>query len=280
MRPPPVARPHGTAAERPGTVPAASIGEGVLDAVAGGFAGRVISVFDGGFYVSGPSQNLFAVLGPQSWAGPLHLVAAELSELPDRHAPVTVADGVLNAGRTRIGVDPDRRWAPRLPERLRAGAAAWRGVADPVDPDLAPVWQAVTDDVRRGDLAAASDRLFGRGAGLTPSGDDVLAGILLVGAMDPPCREPLGRLARSARTTALSRAYLRWAAAGQSIQPAHALLDAAAAGSCNGMDRAARSLAAVGATSGRALVAGIALAATELSRTEVTRTMVSRPAVG
>ncbi len=274
MRPPAVTRPHGTAAAaldaapasyaRERVVEAASVGEGVLEAVSDGFAGRVGGVFDGGWYILGPSQTVFAVLGPQSWAGPLHLVAAELPELPNRHDEVTVAGGILEAGRTRIRLDADKRWAPRLPERLAADAAAWHGMADPVDPELGAVWDAVTGDVRRGDLAAAARRLQGRGAGLTPSGDDVLAGILLVCAMDPACRGALGRLARSARTTALSRAYLRWAAEGQSIQPAHTLLDAAADGDPNAMGRAARSLAAVGATSGRSLIAGVALAATEL----------------
>ena len=274
MRPPAVARPHGTAAAaleaapasyaRERVVEAASVGEGVLEAVSDGFAGRVGGVFDGGFYVLDPLQAVFAVLGPQCWAGPLHLVAAELPELPNRHDEVTVAGGILEAGRTRIRVDADKRWAPRLPERLAADAAAWHGMADPVDPELDGVWDAVTGDVRRGDLAAAARRLQGRGAGLTPSGDDMLAGMLLVCAMDPACRGALGRLARSARTTALSSAYLRWAAEGQSIQPAHTLLDAAADGDPNAMGRAARSLAAVGATSGRALIAGVALAATEL----------------
>ena len=320
MRPPAVARPHGTAAAaldaapvsyaRERVVDAASVGEGVLQAVSDRFAGRVSGVFDGGFYVleaeqvgvrilptrarpwperpvsaanksgrhplstpsgaahprdlSGSEQAVFAVLGPRSWAGPLHLVAAELPGLPGRHDEVTVTDGILEAGRTRIRVDADKRWAPRLPERLAADAAAWRSVADPVDPDLAPVWEAVTSDVRLGDLAAVFDRLAGRGAGLTPSGDDVLAGIALVCAMDRGRRDALTELAGGARTTALSRAYLRWAAEGQSIQPAHALLDAAADGDPNAMGRAARSLAAVGGTSGRALIAGVALAATEL----------------
>ena len=260
-------------------MPVVSVGDGVLDAMSGGFAGRVEGVFDGGFYVSGPSQSVFAVLGPQSWAGPLHLVAEELPALPARHDSVAISGGVLAAGRTRVRVDPNRRWAPRLPARLSAGPEAWHGIAEPVDPDLDPVWGAVTGDVRRGDLAAVFGRLQGRGAGLTPSGDDMLAGILLVGAINPECRGALDRLARSARTTALSRAYLRWAAAGQSIEPAHALLDAAAARDREGMRRAARSLAAVGATSGRALVAGVALAATELPPTALAPTMAPRPAV-
>ena len=254
-----------------------SVGEGVLDATSDGFAGRVEGVFDGGFYVSGPSQTVFAVLGPQSWPGPLHLVAEEMPVMPARHDAVTVSGGVLAAGQVRARVDPNRRWAPRLPARLNVSPEAWHALADRVDPDLDSVWGAVTGDVRRGDLAAAFSRLQGRGAGLTPSGDDVLAGILLVCAINPGCHGALGRLARSARTTALSLAYLRWAAAGQSIQPAHALLDAASAGDRGRMGRAARSLVAVGATSGRALVAGIALAATELPPTALAPTMAPRP---
>ena len=235
--------------------------------------------FDDGFYVSGSVAEVFAVMGPRHWPGPLHLVAGEMAELPAVHERARVTDGTLVAGPVCVPLDGCRRWAPSLPERLQADPEAWHGLAAGVDIELAPVWEAVGHDLRRGDLAAVSGRLAGRGPGLTPSGDDMLAGVLLVCAMDPACRGALGRLARSARTTTLSRAYLRWAAEGQSVQPAHALLDAAAAGDLNAMGRAARSLAAVGATSGRALMAGMALAATELPRTEVTRTMVSRPAV-
>ncbi len=261
-------------------VPAPWCGAGVLEAARPGFVGQVQGTFDDGFYVSGPSEEIFAVMGPRHWPGPLHLVAGEMVELPAVHERVHVTDGTLVAGPVCVPLDGCRHWAPSLPERLKAEPEAWHGLAAGVDVELASVWEAVRRDLRRGDLAAVFGRLAGRGAGLTPSGDDVLAGILLVCAMDPACRGALGRSARSARTTTLSRAYLRWAAAGQSIQPAHALLDAAADGDLDALGRAARSLAAVGATSGRALVAGVALAATELPRTDVTRTMVSRPAVG
>ena len=289
-----------------------SAGEAVLEAVSDGFVGRVEGVFANGFYVSGPSQAILCVLGPGSWAGPLHLVASELPARPDLHDCVSVSGGVLEAGRLLVRVDGCPHWSPRLPEKLNIGSATWRSVAavvdpelapvfgrgdpvgadhrvsavvdpelapvfgcgDPVgvdhrvsavvDPELAPVWAAATDDMRRGDLAAVFRRLQGRGAGLTPSGDDVLAGALLVCAINPRRRPALDGLARSARTTRLSRAFLRWAAAGQSIEPAHALLDAAAADDLAAMRAAARSLAQVGATSGKALVAGIALAATQL----------------
>ena len=268
-----LARPHGTAAagEVSTAVSAVSLGQAVVEATSDSFTGRVEGVFGGGFYVSGPSGTVFAVLGPRSWPGPLHLVTGTMAVLPAVHDRVTLSGGELSAGPLRVRLAGSRRWAPRLPERLNADPAAWHGIAPGVDADLAPAWEAVAGDVRRGDLAPVFHRLQGRGDGLTPTGDDVLAGILLVAAIDRRNRDNLMDLALAARTTRLSRAFLRWAAAGQSIEPAHALLDAAASGDRAAMRRAAASLARVGATSGRALVAGVALAATELPRTMVPR---------
>jgi len=264
-----MARPNGTAAAGP--VSAVSIGQAVLEAMPAGFAGRVEGVFREGFYVAGPSGALFGVLGPRSWPGPLHLIVEELAGPPRRHDRVSVCGDVLRAGRVQVRLDGGVPWAPRLPEHLGAGLPAWRDLAECAAPELAAVWEPLTHDLRRADLAAAFGRLQGSGTGLTPSGDDVLAGILLVGAVDPARRRALTDLALRARTTRLSRAFLRWAASGQSIQPAHALLEAAAARDQAGMRRAAASLAGVGATSGRALAAGIALGATELARRMVPR---------
>ena len=64
-----MARPHRTASSGLDAVPAVSVGDGVLDAMSDGFAGRVEGVFNGGFYVSGSPQTVFAVLGPQSCPG-------------------------------------------------------------------------------------------------------------------------------------------------------------------------------------------------------------------
>ena len=278
MTAPTLARPHGTAAagQASKAVSAVSVGQAVLEAAADDCTGRVESVFGDGFYVSGPSGTVFAVLGPRCWPGPLHLVVEELAGLPGRHDRVSVAGGMLRAGRLTIRINGGAPWAPSLPERLGTGPRAWRDLAVCPAPELAADWEEVTRDLRGGDLLAASRRLQGRGTGLTPSGDDVLAGILLVGAIDPSRRRALTGLASGARTTRLSRAFLRWAAAGQSIQPAHALLDAAASGDQAGMRWAAASLAGVGATSGRALAAGVALAATELAQAD-SRRMAPRP---
>ena len=190
-----------------------------------------------------------------------HSLAADVSP----GASTEVSAGTASGRGRRIG----------CPE----GMHEWHRIGERIDLAPASVWEAATDDVRRGDLVALFGRLQGRGAGLTPSGDDMLAGVLLVCAMNPGRRRALRALAGSARTTSLSHAFLTWAASGQSIQPAHALLDEAAAGDIAGMRRSARSLASVGAASGRALVAGIALAAAELPPAMMPRPRTAQLAV-
>lgn len=115
------------------------------------------------------------------------------------------------------------------------------------------------------ELADAVDGLLGLGPGLTPAGDDVLAGALVVAAT-------LGRAARLAsavesavpfaRTTAVSAGLLPHAAHGLAVPQLAAYL--AALGAARGdVDAAERRLLAVGHTSGAALRLGavVALAA-------------------
>lgn len=115
------------------------------------------------------------------------------------------------------------------------------------------------------ELADAVDGLLGLGPGLTPAGDDVLAGALVVAAA-------LGRAARLAsavgaavpfaRTTAVSAGLLPHAAHGLAVPQLAAYL--AALGAARGdVDAAEQRLLAVGHTSGAALRLGavVALAA-------------------
>ena len=232
----------------------------VADGFVSGFTGRVAGVFRTGFYVTGDRGAIFAVLGPSTWPGPLHLVAASLPALPAAGERVAAAGTTLVAGGLEIDFGGARLWDPDLPDGLGFDPAVWAGAVPPVEPDLAGVWDETVAAVCSGDLASACRRLEGRGGGLTPTGDDALAGIMLVAAADRFRRPDLRRLARQARTSDLSRAFLEWAARGSSIEPAHAVLEAAASGDRAGLARAARTLAGVGASSGRALLAGMALA--------------------
>jgi hypothetical protein len=125
---------------------------------------------------------------------------------------------------------------------------------------------ALLDALRCGDPAArrhAARALLGRGPGLTPEGDDLLAGAAAVAAAvgDPLALPPqVGDL-----TTALSATLLELAAAGAAARPVHALLD---------LDRedwrtALCELARLGASSGRAMALGAGAAAAALGARRV-----------
>jgi hypothetical protein len=132
-----------------------------------------------------------------------------------------------------------------------AALASW--LAGRVDaPDVAP------------ERAAA--RLLGRGPGLTPEGDDVLAGAAAaVRALGPAAGADPGRVDEivallcpadaAARTGALSATLLGLAAAGAAPEPAHRLIGGDDRG------RALADLTRLGSSTGRALAAGIALGA-------------------
>jgi hypothetical protein len=104
--------------------------------------------------------------------------------------------------------------------------------------------------------------LLGRGPGLTPAGDDVLAGLLIgclaFGVGSVGLRAAIGALA-PAQTTALSAALLRHAARGECIGEV-AAVTAALLGD-GPADVAAGCLLGVGHTSGAALLLGLLLAA-------------------
>ena len=244
------------------------LGRGFTGRVAGrfdsGFAGRVAGVFRTGFYVTGDRGAIFAVLGSRSWPGPLHLVSASLPGLPVAGDRVAIAGTTLVAGGLEIDFGGTQLWDPALPNGMGFDPAVWVSAVPPVEPDLVGVWDETAAAVHSGDLASACRLLEGRGGGLTPTGDDTLAGIMLVAAADRFRRPVLRQLARQARTSDLSRAFLAWAARGSSIQPAHDVLEAAASGDRVGLARSARTLTGVGASSGRALLAGLALAASTL----------------
>jgi uncharacterized protein DUF2877 len=181
--------------------------------------------------------------------------------------PETVWDPVV------APVEPGAALAARGAAVLRAlGAAdpagalsedplrAPRGAATALRPSRAAI-TALVDALRSGDPAAqerAARGLLGRGPGLTPEGDDVLAGAAVVAAA---AGEPLALPADvRALTTPLSATLLELAAAGAAPRPVHALLDLAAAR----WPAALRELEGLGASSGRAIALGVGGAAAAL----------------
>jgi hypothetical protein len=169
----------------------------------------------------------------------------------------------------------------RLPA---APAVAWDPAAPPLwDPVPAPLaggpaevaaladWLGARTEPPRVGPGDAAERLLGRGPGLTPEGDDVLAGAAAgLRALGPAAGRAPARMDAMAgalvpagmrsRTTALSATLLALAAEeGALPEPAHRLI------APGGRAAALADLRRLGATTGSAIAAGIALAARWLS---------------
>jgi hypothetical protein len=219
------------------------VGEGAAAALTGDAPGRVVAVFRRAVYLSYP-RGLLALVGTDAEPGPLH---AHVAALPS----VAVGDVLDVPGCAEVWRPP-----PFPPVAEVVGV-----LADVLDhrPDLdlggAP-GDDITQTLRRRGLATAAALLAGRGIGLTPAGDDVLAGLLLAArAAGHPERDLLA-LASGARTHEISRAFLGWAARGRSVAALHDLAAACAAGDAPAARRARTRLAAVGHTSGLDLAHG------------------------
>jgi uncharacterized protein DUF2877 len=167
-----------------------------------------------------------------------------------------------------LGPGPTVVWDPVLPAMHPGPALARRGrdVLAALGPFAlagggaaappAAAFDALLDALRTGDSGHdAAAGLLGRGAGLTPEGDDLLAGACAVAAaagvplaLPPDLRE---------RTTALSATLLELAASGAAPRPLHAVLDLSS-GDWRG---ALTDLVGLGASSGRAIALGAGAAA-------------------
>jgi Protein of unknown function (DUF2877) len=181
-----------------------------------------------------------------------------LSERPERWPPpgttVTIETGKARVWdpTLRLGDDPARR-----------GGEILETLDQPYEKGQTPLARAVA--ARDPDLASrAAAALIGRGPGLTPEGDDVVAATAAVVAAGPwPQATKAEWLAAllpdelRRRTTALSATLLELAAAGQIAEPVHGLFEPR-------WREALERLLRLGHTTGHAYAAAAALAATRL----------------
>jgi hypothetical protein len=226
---------------------------------AAGGEGSVEIVLGKGGYVLLGDDGWILIAGERATVGPLSLLVAGLGErLAEAGSRVRVEDGALLVGAGRIALD-GLRVAPvaaRAPATGDAGAAlaaacaCWPDVPDLLRPGLRAL--------EAGDTRRAVGLLAGLGEGLTPAGDDVLAGYA---GWEHAAGRPL-ELAGSAagRTSPISLAYLRCAERGELPDPAAATLAAVRAGDAAAARRRARTLSSWGTTSGPALLWGMAAA--------------------
>lgn len=209
--------------------------------------------------------------------------------------PVLAADAVALPTAARLGLDAGSvdlavpvglrvRLDPRgidLPQARVAFVRRWTPARVPRTPRVPVVWPPVSDagdgvDTERAVLVsllraaltvglAGADpgpvvaRLIGRGPGLTPSGDDVLAGALLVlhgAGLDPGLVGAVRALAH--RTTDLSASLLLAAADGYAAPAVRAHVTAALRGDRPAAEAARREVERFGHWSGPDLLAGCA----------------------
>ncbi|WP_369130733.1 DUF2877 domain-containing protein [Modestobacter roseus] len=203
-------------------------------------------------------------------------------------APARVGGGRLEVG--DLTVSAAAWWDPRpklpstrpalLPEGVRQLRTALYGEGVPHSAFSLPglptgpsgPLAALRGAVRRADLDAAlrtATRLIGLGPGLTPAGDDVLAGLTAgLVLLGHPAAERFGAGVTSlaaGRTTELSRALLRHAAAGQ-VSGEYAAVLRGLVGD-GALAPAIAALLATGSTSGRAMSLGLCTAIDLVDRT-------------
>ncbi len=198
-----------------------------------------------------------------------------------------VGEGRLGAG--PLALDVVRWWSPRPPRvmtspaydaRLHAVSRLTPALPAELERRLGSLgaWLMASQDTSDSSgLAAATTALLGLGEGLTPQGDDVLAGLLVTLHAATATRPMACRLGdvvagqAAARTTTLSAALLRDAADGLAVPALVDLVDAlheTGRGVPTGRPTTHRTLAdvvvrllAVGHTSGAALAHGVLAAA-------------------
>ncbi len=236
--------------------------------------------------------DLVAVVSDAIGPGPFNVVVpgwemstALLDDSGNRH----LMENGLRVGRFAIHWQPTARWNPQ-PDWPRLGASrqlvpslgqlrAWLRQQPPyagvwindatraaLRQQTARVTSGSTAEVRRG-LAG----LLGLGPGLTPVGDDWLAGWLLRRHLSSHSTRPAVNLpgqpagdmitaflveTAADRTTRLSQAWLKAAAAGWVDKPWLQLLHALAGGTAADIEHTAARIMQHGATSGYAMLAG------------------------
>jgi hypothetical protein len=245
----------------PGSV---ELGLGACEVLAAPGTGRVRSVFAKAAYLELPA-GLVALALPDVPAGPAHArsaVALERLRAGDR---VVVAGTLLQAGPLLLDLARPRIWRGSVPEAaaLEEGRVEVLDVLRRTPPSALEqgLQSAALQLVGEGDVEGAADRLGGAGPGLTPAGDDCLAGILLIARIrwGPRAEQRLAAIAAGVRTNDIALVFLRWAARAQSIEPVHRLLVRAVGGDTEGAARALDALVGFGHSSGADLALGLRL---------------------
>lgn len=224
---------------------------------------RILHLFDEVCTLVSERGETLSLVSSRIGPGPFAVVIdGDFTDGLALHQPATLDRARLNItiGPLTVDTRPATVWQPRPDwSRLRdADMARWPAPAalpTVVDDHLRNAAQGLADqDPAR--VTAAVAGLAGRGNGLTPTGDDVLVGLLFALWVWYPRRaarsrrEWLAMIPRvvATRTTTLSANFIRAAAAGEAARPWHYLV--------SGRPDAVDHIRAMGASSGEEAWAG------------------------
>ncbi len=261
---------------------ATRIGGLAFDHLGAGIAGRVLALFQKSFYVETPRG--LACIGHQGMpAGPLNVSTSAPATTNWRASGLRLGARVARVD-TRLRIAPDLTvdlegagiWQPPAPPPAGVGSvetlAAYRNrlVPDPRMGRELTAWLAAVAQGEAGLADRVAAALVGRGPGLTPAGDDVLAGALV--ALHTLGRRDLaGHLWPSVRRRSLragnpiSTAHLAAAARGQATAVIHLAIARIIAGEVHDLETMAAGIAAIGHSSGRDAMAGVLAVLSQIS---------------
>ena len=242
-------------------------GVGAAQVLASADRWRVLATFRKALYI-GSNGGLVILVSPEVPSGPLHVVLDRPPPAVERNASILASPDCLVVDGCGIALSEMRVWEGPLPppERIRAVASMAGETVRPLAEASAlhqPPYRCRVDRAgeraQLGDFEGAFRLLAGLGPGLTPAGDDVLAGLVFMSrALWGMESEPgLVSLVATAETSEPSHSFLAWAARGQSIAPAHDLVVSQAAGDLAGAALAAERLQTHGASSGADFALGL-----------------------
>lgn len=235
-------------------------------------AGRLLGTSPAGLYMSFDTgrpvdgQAVIALLPTSSVRLPLAMIASAPLPVVQPRDAIVVGDGALRVGehvwRIVRWFDPHpsgfRR--PRPLALAEAAETLWNLGDGEIGLPVLQAWDAATA-LAAGDPEPCRE-LLGAGPGLTPAGDDVVAGAMAACALagEGPHAHEMEMLVARARiaTTALSAALLSCAARGEVVPEAAELLRVLGSGSA--VVPALKRLRGVGSTSGTALAIGLVAA--------------------
>lgn len=194
---------------------------------------RILHRSDGACNLVDGRGEVVSLVSPRVGFGPFAVVLSDELPVgafsPDAAVSYDVTRRVLTIGPMSVDLRRAAVWrpTPKWSHLRGSDPAAWPPGHPPADlrDSLERVVRAIAagnrDECREGVLG-----LVGRGPGLTPAGDDVLMGVLFALSVWQPAGEWMDLIRDTAapRTTTLSAAFIRAAAAGEAVRAWHRLV--------------------------------------------------------